>query len=54
MNLTMKAIQNGRERSTEDWHALVEMADPRFRICEMKQLDGAHLGLIIVKWDGES
>jgi len=50
MNLAMKAIQNGRERSVQDWYDLVEMADPRFQLIEAKKLEGADLGLIIIKW----
>lgn len=47
MDLTMKHIQNGRERDPTDWKTLFELADGRFELQEIIRPTGAALAFIV-------
>lgn len=49
-DLTMKQIQNARERDEADWKTLLKGADERFQICDFKHPPGSELAIIIVGW----
>jgi len=51
MDLAMLQIQNSREREVQDWRALLEEADSRFRIVGLNQPRGSKLAIIEAIWD---
>jgi len=42
----MKAIQNAKERDTEDWEHLFNIADPMFKFRGIEQQNGSTLSMI--------
>jgi hypothetical protein len=50
-DITMMATSNSQERDQDDWEEVFRNSDPRFKIEEIKRMDGAKLDLIIVRWD---
>lgn len=50
-DLTMMQVFNGRERSLDDWKAILRLADSRLRLCEVKQPFGSNMSLLTVKPD---
>ncbi|KAL9106015.1 MAG: hypothetical protein Q9227_008923 [Pyrenula ochraceoflavens] len=50
MDLTVKQIQNGRERNPEEWKTLLELADARFALQEIIRPPGAALAIIVAEW----
>ncbi|KAI0203441.1 S-adenosyl-L-methionine-dependent methyltransferase [Astrocystis sublimbata] len=44
------AVANGRERSIDEWLALVAEADPRFQLQKILQPIGSALAFVIVDW----
>ncbi|KAL7955021.1 O-methyltransferase domain-containing protein [Trichoderma compactum] len=51
-DMMMLAIFNAKERTAEDWAAVLKMADDRFRVNTIKMIPGASVGLIDVVFDG--
>ena len=51
-DLVMLTMLNALERSAEDWHGLVQSADPRFRLSNILQPPFANQGLIEITWCG--
>ncbi|KAL9616206.1 MAG: hypothetical protein Q9160_008896 [Pyrenula sp. 1 TL-2023] len=49
-DLTMRQIQNARERDPEDWRMLLELTDTRFRLERIIRPQGAALSIIVVEW----
>ena len=49
-DLTMKEMQNSRERELDDWKNLFSMADPRFLFQEARQPPGSNLWIMVVEW----
>ena len=49
----MKAVFNAKERDLEDWTSLVQKADSRFSIIDIKRLPSSSLALIEVGWFDE-
>jgi len=47
----MKQIQNGKERDLEDWKNLLEAADSRLRLLDVKQPEGSELSILTVVVD---
>lgn len=47
----MMATSNSQERDRNDWGELFQTADPKFKLDEVKRMEGAKLDLIIVRWD---
>jgi hypothetical protein len=50
-DITMMATSNSQERDEDDWVELFRGADERFRVEEIKRMEGAKLELIVVRWD---
>ncbi|KAL9118984.1 MAG: hypothetical protein Q9187_004464 [Circinaria calcarea] len=53
MDLTMLELQNSREREMDDWKALFEMADGRFKFLGGNQPNGSRLWILEAVWEGE-
>ncbi|KAL6694171.1 O-methyltransferase domain-containing protein [Trichoderma pleuroticola] len=51
-DMEMLVLFNAKERTAEDWTAVVKMADDRFRVNAIKMIPGASVGLIDVVFDG--
>lgn len=51
-DLTMKEIQNSRERELDDWVQLFKTADPRFQFEGAMQPDGSDLWILTAEWKG--
>ncbi|KAF4633859.1 hypothetical protein G7Y89_g4253 [Cudoniella acicularis] len=49
-DLTMKQIQNARERDRKDWEVLLREADELFHLIEIKCPAGSALAIIILGW----
>ena len=47
----MMATSNSQERDQDDWEELFQITDPKFKLEEVKRMEGAKLDLIIVRWD---
>ncbi|EMR68985.1 putative o- protein [Eutypa lata UCREL1] len=52
-DLTMKEIQNSRERELDDWVQLFKTADPRFQFEGAMQPDGSDLWILTAEWKGD-
>ena len=50
MDLAMMEFHNSKERGAADWAALLERADPRFQIVNIKTPSGSRLSMIEVLW----
>jgi SAM-dependent methyltransferase len=50
-DITMMAVSNSQERDQDDWEELFQITDPKFKLEEVKRMEGAKLELIIVRWD---
>lgn len=46
----MANLFNGKERTAEEWEALVVDADPRFVVSRVVEPKGSALGIIEVAW----
>lgn len=51
MDLTMKELQNARERELHDWRALFERTDSRFRFRKAEQPPGSMLWMMEILWE---
>lgn len=51
-DMYMLAFQNAKERTAEDWTALFEEADPRFKITRVYQPPKSSLAVVDVTWEG--
>lgn len=51
-DLTMKEMQNSRERELGDWKELFSAADPRFKFQAATQPAGSNLWIMVVEWQG--
>ncbi|MCJ1313933.1 hypothetical protein MMC25_007613 [Agyrium rufum] len=51
MDLDMLAILNARERDTEEWKALLQEADPRFKFVSVKRPKNYNLAIIDFHWE---
>ncbi|KAI9644379.1 hypothetical protein NHQ30_007736 [Ciborinia camelliae] len=49
-DLTMKQIQNARERDQEDWTALVKSTDSRYHLQSISRPEGSELAIITLVW----
>ncbi|KAF4626277.1 hypothetical protein G7Y89_g11881 [Cudoniella acicularis] len=47
-DITMMATSNSQERDQDDWEELFRITDPKFKLEEIKRMEGAKLDLIIV------
>ena len=54
MDLAMLEFHNAKERDGEDWAYLLQRADRRFHIVDIKQPPGSRLSMIEVRWRSES
>ncbi|KAH6664209.1 sterigmatocystin 8-O-methyltransferase precursor [Halenospora varia] len=50
-DITMMATANSQERDQDDWEELFRITDPKFKLEEIKRMEGAKLDLIMVRWD---
>ena len=50
----MFAMNNSQERDQDDWMALLEASDSRFKLEEVKRIPDAKLDLIIARWEGDA
>ncbi|KAF7903124.1 hypothetical protein EAE99_012150 [Botrytis elliptica] len=50
-DMTMKQIQNARERDQEDWGALVKAADSRYKLQSISRPEGSELAIITLVWE---
>ena len=48
----MLALQNGKERTVDDWSTLFKEADPRFKLTRTYQPPKSYLAIIEVTWEG--
>ncbi|KAF2103339.1 S-adenosyl-L-methionine-dependent methyltransferase [Rhizodiscina lignyota] len=53
-DLMMMAFHNSKERSPEQFWALFQEADPRFKLVEFRQPEGSSLGFMEVLFENES
>jgi hypothetical protein len=53
-DIMMKGLFNGKERAEGDWMKLVQEADERFDVVEVRKPAGSHLSIIVVEWKGSS
>jgi hypothetical protein len=53
MDISMKALNNARERDSETWAALFKEADPRYRFKGISLPQGARMAIIEAEWTGE-
>ncbi|KAI4173138.1 MAG: hypothetical protein LQ343_003065 [Gyalolechia ehrenbergii] len=51
-DITMFAMSNSQERDQDDWEELLQAADPRFKLDEVKRIPDAKLDMIIARWEG--
>ncbi|KAG8526452.1 uncharacterized protein KY384_000045 [Bacidia gigantensis] len=54
MDMAMLEFHNGKERDREDWVNLLQRADERFCIVNVRQPPGSRLSFIEVRWDVQS
>jgi hypothetical protein len=52
LDLCMIAMFNSKERTVEEWAALFQKADPRFKFLGAKKPDESLLWIIEVVWEG--
>ncbi|KAL8730473.1 MAG: hypothetical protein Q9166_004037 [cf. Caloplaca sp. 2 TL-2023] len=51
-DITMFAMSNSQERDQDDWEELLQAADPKFKLEEVKRIPDAKLDMIIARWEG--
>lgn len=51
-DLSMKEIQNAKERDADDWKQLFENADPRLKFCGAKKPPLSTLAIMEAIWEG--
>lgn len=47
----MLALCNAQERDHDDWEELLQAADARFKLEEVRRTAGAKLAMIVARWD---
>ncbi|USP77674.1 hypothetical protein yc1106_04948 [Curvularia clavata] len=52
IDLTMVEIGNAKERSLDEWKALLEEADGRFKFHDFYHPSGSNLGIVEAVWEG--
>ena len=50
-DIMMMSLMNGKERGLNQWKALFEQADPRFKWSGGSRPDGSRLWIYIVTWE---
>ncbi|CAG8948659.1 hypothetical protein HYFRA_00001779 [Hymenoscyphus fraxineus] len=53
-DISMKQIQNAKERDADDWAQLLEYADSRLKLKSILEPRGSTLAIICVIWEGET
>ncbi|TVY82896.1 O-methyltransferase aurJ [Lachnellula suecica] len=53
-DLSMKGIQNAKERDADDWEQLFEFADSRFKFQGITKPNGSTLSIVNASWDEKS
>ena len=53
-DITMFAMSNSQERDQADWEELLQAADPKLKLEEVKRVPDAKLDVIIARWEGEA
>ncbi|PSN71469.1 putative O-methyltransferase [Corynespora cassiicola Philippines] len=53
-SITMREIQNGRERDREDWNRVLQLADPRLVLKEVRTPEGSALSLLVVELENRT
>ena len=48
----MFAMNNSQERDEKDWKDLLQTADPKFKLEEVRRIPDAKLDMIIARWEG--
>ena len=51
MDIMMMSLMNGKERELDQWKALFEQADPRFKWQGGSKPDGSRLWIIKASWE---
>jgi hypothetical protein len=51
MDIIIMSLINGKERELDQWKALFEQADPRFKWNGGSKPDGSRLWIYIVTWE---
>jgi hypothetical protein len=51
MDIMMMSLMNGKERELEQWKALFEQVDSRFKWDGRSKPDGSRLWIIKVSWE---
>ncbi|KAF2474448.1 S-adenosyl-L-methionine-dependent methyltransferase [Lindgomyces ingoldianus] len=51
-DMVMKVLFNAKERNETDWRELVQEADERFRVVDVRRPVGSQLGIVVVEWEG--
>jgi hypothetical protein len=51
LDISMKAIQNAKERDAEDWALLFRSADSRFRLHPITTPHGSNLSIVCATWE---
>ena len=51
MDMLMLTLFNAREREEDDWRALFEQADPRFKVVRVSSAPGGGSGVIEAVWN---
>jgi hypothetical protein len=51
VDIMMMSLMNGKERELDQWKALFEQADPRFKWSGGRKPDGSRLWIYIVTWE---
>ena len=52
MDISMKAFNNARERDPDIWADLFKMADPRFKLLDIKIPRESNMAIILAEWTG--
>lgn len=52
-DLTMMQVFNSKERTLDDWKSILEAADSRLRICEVKQPIGSNMSVMTVRLENQ-
>ncbi|KAI4086162.1 MAG: hypothetical protein LQ344_007796 [Seirophora lacunosa] len=50
-DIMMLALCNAQERDHDDWEELLQAADARFKLEEVRRTAGAKLAMIVARWD---
>jgi hypothetical protein len=51
MDVMMMSLMNGKERELEEWKALFEQADPRYKWAGAIRPDGSRLWIYTATWE---